>query len=453
MFRHSPMIIVASNKGEQGQTIVLVAISLFALLSMAALAIDVTSMYVASTEAQQAADAAALAGAKAFVTSGYTTYPAGYASTSTVCNGSTGLADYEAQSALAANTVAGVRPTITTSCSFTNPENPTITVRVQRPALPVFFARIWGATGPTVSATATAEAYNPSGNTVPSETNVKPWLLPNCNPLVTDPLGNGNCPPSGGTKYAFFINQADGSVHNPGSFIGQTITLEVGASNIDTSIPGITPLEFYGLHLPSTPASLCPSSATVDCGNTPGPYYDEIACFNPTQLSCGESINSPSDPVYVDNRMNIGSGAPLRSRTDQGTQCLIRADNPGLSQNQDVFAQQGPGLPSLIQPGANSIALNPSLAGASYVSRSDSVVTVPLFDGSNLCTGGDCSQVNATTVVGFLQLGIQDYAGTGGTGSIDAVILNASGCNPTATGTPVSGGNISPIPVRLIQTP
>jgi Putative Flp pilus-assembly TadE/G-like len=425
---------------------VLVAVSLFALLSMAALAIDVTSLYVASTEAQQAADAAALAGAKAFVTSGYTTYPAGYLSTDTVCNGSNGLADYEAQSALAANTVAGYTPTMTTSCNFTNPHNPTITVRVQRSALPVFFARIWGASGPTVSATATAEAYNPSGSTVPIGTNIKPWLLPNCNPNAPiSPGGNTLCP-SGGQNYDFFINSADGSVRNPDKVFGQPLTLAIGTGNVAPP----NKLQFYALTLPQTPAPLCPSTGSVDCGNTPGPYYDSIACFNNTQLKCGDSVNGPSDPVYVDSRMNTGLGF-LKGRTDQGTQCLIRADNNGLSQNQDAFIRQGVGLPVLIEPGANSIAMNPSLAGASYVSRSDSVVTVPVFDGSDLCAGG-CSQVNATVVVGFLQLGITDFPSLG-SGTVDAVILNASGCNPNPTGNPVAGGNISPIPVRLIQTP
>jgi hypothetical protein len=444
------MIIVGNNKGEQGQTIVLVAISLFALLSMAALAIDVTTLYVASTEAQQAADAAALAGAKAFVTSGYTTYPAGYPSTATICNGANGLADYEAQSALGANMVAGVSPTLTTSCSFDNPENPTITVRVQRSALPVFFARIWGASGPTVSANATAEAYNPSGGSTPVATNVKPWLLPNCNPnvLITKPAGNTTCP-FGPNNYDYFINASDGTVNNPDKVYDKLLTFTIGTGNVDSSTGD---LQFYALDLPQTPAPLCPSSASVDCGNTPGPYYDSIACFNPTQLKCGDSVNSPSDPVYVDSRMNIPGLGNLKSRTDQGTQCLIRADNTGTGQNQDVFIPQGAGLPALIQPGANSIALNPSLAGASYVSRSDAVVTVPIFDGSNLCgaLGTACSQITATTIVGFLQLGITDYPSTG---TVDAVILNASGCNPGATGTPVVGGNVSPIPVRLVQTP
>jgi hypothetical protein len=279
---------------------------------------------------------------------------------------------------------------------------------------------------------------------------VKPWLLPNCNPnvLITKPAGNTTCP-FGPNNYDYFINASDGTVNNPDKVYDKLLTFTIGTGNVDSSTGD---LQFYALDLPQTPAPLCPSSASVDCGNTPGPYYDSIACFNPTQLKCGDSVNSPSDPVYVDSRMNILGLGNLKSRTDQGTQCLIRADNTGTGQNQDVFIPQGAGLPALIQPGANSIALNPSLAGASYVSRSDAVVTVPIFDGSNLCgaLGTACSQITATTIVGFLQLGITDYPSTG---TVDAVILNASGCNPGATGTPVVGGNVSPIPVRLVQTP
>ena len=60
------------RSGERGQTIILVAVALVSLLGMAALAIDVVTLYVARSEMQRAADAAALAGAKAFVDSGVT---------------------------------------------------------------------------------------------------------------------------------------------------------------------------------------------------------------------------------------------------------------------------------------------------------------------------------------------------------------------------------------------
>jgi uncharacterized membrane protein len=45
------------------------------VLAMAALAMDLTTLYVAHGETQRAADAAALAGAKAFVDFGVTTNP------------------------------------------------------------------------------------------------------------------------------------------------------------------------------------------------------------------------------------------------------------------------------------------------------------------------------------------------------------------------------------------
>ena len=69
-------IAIRRRPRERGQTLVLVAVALVSLLGMAALAIDVTTLYVAHGELQRAADAAALAGAKAFVDSGVTTDPA-----------------------------------------------------------------------------------------------------------------------------------------------------------------------------------------------------------------------------------------------------------------------------------------------------------------------------------------------------------------------------------------
>ena len=53
---------------EEGSTIVLVAVSMVVLLSMAALAIDLGMLYDARSEAHRAADAAALAGAATFQT-------------------------------------------------------------------------------------------------------------------------------------------------------------------------------------------------------------------------------------------------------------------------------------------------------------------------------------------------------------------------------------------------
>src|SRR5215469_3257412 len=110
------------RKGERGQTILLVAASLVTLLGMAALAIDVVTLYIARAEAQRAADAGALAGAKMLADTGLTTDP---------CNTTLATAAQSlAQSAAQQNLIAGQpapSPTVTfpnggqTSCSALGP--------------------------------------------------------------------------------------------------------------------------------------------------------------------------------------------------------------------------------------------------------------------------------------------------------------------------------------------
>src|SRR3990170_4511346 len=57
---------------EAGATLFIVAGSMVVLLSISALAIDLVSFYVARSEAQRSADAAAIAGATIFVSQGCT---------------------------------------------------------------------------------------------------------------------------------------------------------------------------------------------------------------------------------------------------------------------------------------------------------------------------------------------------------------------------------------------
>ncbi len=100
---------------------------------------------------------------------------------------------------------------------------------------------------------------------------------------------------------------------------------------------------------------------------------------------------------------------------------------------------------------------NPLLQGVTSISRSDSIVTVPIYHnaaGPNLCPGG-CNQT--ATIVGFLQLGITQNVPDGSApkagsrGKIEGVVMNVAGCNPGAGNPVVSGGGVSPIPVRLIH--
>jgi hypothetical protein len=442
----------ANRKGERGVTILLVAAALVALLAMAALAIDIVTLYVARGEVQRAADAAALAGAKMFVSSGFTSGLLGSPSSSgvqdTVCltsgPGAAAAANRQAEAVAGLNQVAGQPATVQSitcdySLTLNPPLNPRITVTVQRTGLPTFFARIWGGAANTVTATASAEAYNPSGSSAPIKvTGVKPWLIPNCDPGTSTPGGNPNCVVGATTNhYDYFVNPADGSIANGGSFIGQTTLFTLTQFTGAVGSPG--PSKYYRLVVPiNPPTAVCPSTGAVSCGSVgTDDYLDNIACSSQFQFSCGQAVGV-GQQVTVDN-----TGSLL---TEQGVRCLIHASNNGPGQDQDIFTPNGSGAPVPVEGEDNNP--NPALRDVMNISRSDSIVTVPLYDGQNLCPGGDCTVGPVVTVVGFLQLGITQRTMSD---EIEAVILNAAGCNPGASGNAVSGGGVSPIPVRLVH--
>src|SRR5229473_4554104 len=131
-------IISLARPREQGQTIVLVALAIVSLLAMAALVIDVVTLYVARSEAQRAADAAALAGAKAFVDSGVTTDPTNPALQTLAQNMATAAITAIVQQ----NKLGGVPPVLASppTFNFAQQGDPQVKVTLQRTDLPTFFA-------------------------------------------------------------------------------------------------------------------------------------------------------------------------------------------------------------------------------------------------------------------------------------------------------------------------
>src|SRR3989449_11653058 len=63
------------NKNQRGVTLLLAALTMFVVLAMAALAIDVASLYVAKSESQRSAEAGAMAAARTLVAGGGTGDP------------------------------------------------------------------------------------------------------------------------------------------------------------------------------------------------------------------------------------------------------------------------------------------------------------------------------------------------------------------------------------------
>ncbi len=172
-------------RSERGATVVLVAISMVVLMGMAGLAIDLGMLQKTRAEAQRAADAAALAGASAYL---LPTAP-GLVYADTAVRRAKVLAD--------ANSMAGAK--IDTASEVTvlpNVPARQVEVLVRRAAIPTFFARIFGYTSFPVGARATAEASE--DGSVPC---TKPIALPDA---WVDLTLNGNwdkAPPDDFRRY------------------------------------------------------------------------------------------------------------------------------------------------------------------------------------------------------------------------------------------------------------
>src|ERR1700722_74509 len=98
----------ADHSDERGVTIALVALSMFAIIAMAGLSIDIGTLYEASAEAQRAADAGALAAARFISMSGVTGDTSFHIpSWSAVCGGNASPASTAAIAVAQLNMVGG----------------------------------------------------------------------------------------------------------------------------------------------------------------------------------------------------------------------------------------------------------------------------------------------------------------------------------------------------------
>ena len=487
---------------------VLVAFAMVAIISMAALSIDVITLYLAREEAQRSADGAALAAARIISLSGITGDPSNESKDwSSVCgvSGSTpGIATQAAQAVVQQNAVGGASIatssitvtysggsggsiTSNTDCTHLSTTafgvNPMVTVQVQQTALPTFFSRIWGNKENSVSATATAEAFNPSnsgnaanqsssGNIIPVQPRcVKPLVVPNEDPWNPAPSHGNYCAPGGCSP---FVSTADGSIQNQGistngggtGAIGETFWLMadcrqhpggscqfLGGSGGRHPRSGTAPEANYGggtypspnlLYVPGQVGTTV--TAIPSC--TQGDSYEEAieGCDAPTNYQCG--VPPPGNNNVVDLTINpVSSGA-----TTNGVQCLIQqsdTSNTTSSSGQDSLNPFGnpSSYPFQIVAGSSTaLGKNDGLSTLN-VSSSASVVSLPIYDQTATLTSGT---TNTVTFVGFLQVFINAVDANG---NLNVTVLNVAGCgngtNPT--GTAVNGS--SPVPVRLITPP
>jgi len=149
-----------------GQTLVFIALALFAILALAALGIDVGYMYSIRHELQRSADAGALAGASRFIEPG-SQWSANPSDPVMV------IADARARSFAALDPVATTPLDPVAEVDVAFPSQDRIRVTTRRTA-PLFFARVLGRNSQLITATAVAEAAAADR----SVQCLKPWGIP-----------------------------------------------------------------------------------------------------------------------------------------------------------------------------------------------------------------------------------------------------------------------------------
>jgi Flp pilus assembly protein TadG len=401
---------------------------LFVIGAMAVLAIDVASFYTARSEAQLAADSGALAGARVLANSGVTSAPGGTLSTNAHDLATAIATQVASQNHVGGRQLQATEVNVTIQMTNGQGYNPLVTVQVTRTDLPTFFARIWGDTIATVTASATAEAYNPSGAaltingppTPVASTCVKPFVLPN--------LDANNNP---------IFAVANGQVLST-SLVGSPIALQSVCGGAGCAL---TPTASGWNYFPGDPESTFGASTQplprCDKGEA-SDYQVSIAGCAPQPIACGGSINSTVDlytTVSTDTGQDVSDAVNCltHSESNGGDQLL---PNPPDSSKPFQFVA-GSGNPVVRSGPTAAIAL-----------VSDSLVTVPVANVTQ--TTGWTSALNVP-IIGYLQVFLNPLGTESVGGTINGVITNVVGCGTAAPGNPIVGNGPSAVAVRLIH--
>jgi Flp pilus assembly protein TadG len=460
---------------EHGFTMALVAVGLVTIIAMAALAIDLGTLYQAKGEAQRAADAAALTAARMISISGITGDPTNVSNSwQPICGGAASAATLAAIKVAQQNLIGGAAATSANvsvkygagsagasaaNCTAAGAGfgvNPVVSVTVTSAKLPIFFARVFSLfpggnyANTTTSATATAEVFNSSN----SETVDASATLTPVQPRCVKPLIIPNVDPTNGVTP--FINLASGAISNSGVYpngvIGETFILTAdcrrgrpncyGGNLINQTPPsGGGTIDYVPALVQGTPVAV-PSCATADN------FQEAVGgCDQTTLYTCGTPAGAGSTQVdLTENPINPGSEA---GDTGTAVQCLINAAGEGLGNGQDQLNTGT--FPFQIQAGtSNPLAQNGLVANNGIITASNSIVTLPIFDSTVPLPAG-VQQPNVT-IVGFLQVFIQELNGNG---HPVVYVLNVAGCGngqiTTVSPNPIFG--TSPVPIRLITPP
>jgi len=459
------------HSAERGFTMALVTVALVAIIAMAALSIDIGTLYQAKDEAQRAADAAALTAARMISISGITGDPGNVSNSwQTICGGTTSPATLAAINVAQQNLISGIAATsgnisvqygggsagaTNTSCTGAGAAfgvNPVVSVTVTSGKLPIFFARIFrlfpngNFSNTTASATATAEVFNSSNSgsvaasMIPVQPRcVKPLIIPNTDPTTGNP----------------FVSTATGAISNPGispgGVIGESFAMAADCRRGGANCEGVginmlaNPPASTGGTIHYLPALVQGTPVAVPSCPNANTFQEAIGgCDQSTVYACGTPLGAQVD--LTENPIN-----PRASSGDTGTavQCLTHATAEGLGNGQDQLDTGT--FPFQIQAGSNNPLVNDGLvSGNGIITASSSIVTLPIYDGATLPNGVHQPQV---TIVGFLQVFVRELNNNNpNKGDPIVYVLNVAGCSNSAAGNSTVTGT-SPVPIRLITPP
>ena len=421
---------------QKGVVITLVAVfTLFVIGAMAALSIDVVTLYTARSEAQLVADSAALAAARVLANSGATSDQTGNLRVPAQTVAQAVATQVALQNQVAGVTLTSANVTFAFSMTTLN-SNPTVAVTVSNINVPTFFARIWGTTIVTVGASSKAEAYNPSTSppvigATPVQVAplcVKPWLLPNMDP------SNGSNPIFDPTSGAVVTTTLLGWSFNAST--GTQLVLRCSLPAGDCTGPPLPALawQFYPGDDVTFPH---PTGSVPTCSliGTLTNYQASVAGCIQTPIACNSQVN-------IDSTVD----ATRMQETDDAVNCLTNCNN-SLG-DQLPTPSVPPKVPFQFIAGTDDplVQTGTAKAGAGIMT-SNSLVTVPVFDITGFVSG-----TYTVTIIGFVQLFLNPDGNMATyPPGIKTTVVNLAGCGSSAVGPPIIGNGASPVAVRLIS--
>jgi Flp pilus assembly protein TadG len=312
------------HRSERGAIIIHVAIAMIALLAFSAFVVDAGVMWVAREQAQNAADAGALAGALAAAdldsTANETAAANLFAGQVSIWGQRTDVADIVVSSPLPSKCPDGTFSCIQVDVMRGTPDHAN---NPHTNYLPTFFAQLVGITRQGVRATATAEVK--AGNAVKC---IQPYIIPDkwaeapppWVPTSTyqPPTGDSYTPPSDAGSSGFTLAENK----------GQQIVLKTGQSNPFGA--GWTQEIDFGGGSSSSAVFRNEINGTI-CGPTVG-FYD------PSVGTCNTK-GAPTDPTRGCLSVKPGTSA---GPTSQGIEDLVMQDMTAHWDGSKVVTDKAP---------------------------------------------------------------------------------------------------------------